>query len=111
MNENTRVGKFVVGNVTGLAADKILRDVKPTMTQSNPLSYVEHFHIGIGSYIAHKITGSSFAHGLATSLFILEAIEENPFGIGKDPVSATFNVYITTALLGILGIVEAAKKT
>ncbi len=107
--EAAKVNKFVMGTVTGLLADRFRP--KEAVTQiENPLAVIEHFHVGIASYIAYKLTGSGFAHGLSTSLFILEAIEEEPFGIGKPPAALISNMYVSATLLAFLAILEAASR-
>lgn len=110
MKEGARITRFVMGNVAGLSADKIWQYVKPLRTQQDGLVYVERYHWALACYTYHTVTGSPFAHGAAMSLFVLDAAEEYPFGIGDPDGNGLFNFMLGMALLGGWAVAEAIKQ-
>lgn len=88
---------WLTGAVAGILTDKILS--KPE-TQQLLFDYVEHYHIAMAAYGVSRITGSPRAHGMATTMLIIEGMKDDPFGRNQPAAVQRKNFTLATILLG-----------
>ena len=110
VTEADKVTRFLMGNATGVVADKIRQKLVTPTAQGLIGDGFKHYHGAVLSYTAHELTGSPFMHGLSTSFLILEMASEDPFGVNDPPEVQGISYAFTVGLLGLLMVVEAVTR-
>ena len=111
VTEADKVTRFILGNTTGVVADRIRKKLtETTETQAMIGTGFKHYHGSILMYAAHEFTGSPFMHGLSTSFLILEMSKEDPFGLNDPPEVQGLSYAFTVGLLGLLAVVESVTR-
>lgn len=67
----------------------------------SPLAFVEHYHFGLASLLLARQLGSAFLKGLGLYLIASEALQKQPFGVGKSDWEVGGNLLLT-GLLGMM---------
>ena len=108
--QGDKVTQFLMGNATGVVADRIRQKLVPPTAQGLIGDGFKHYHGAILSYTIHEATGSPFLHGLSTSFLILEMASEDPFGVNDPPEIQGQSFAFSAILFGVLAVVESVTR-
>lgn len=108
---NGAVMQFILGSLSGIVTDKVIsKPINYGALEVVDTPYIHNYQVAIASYALNRYFKSTFLDGLTTTLLIMEASNDSPFGIGDSPEVLKTSWPVTVGLLGFLGMMEAVMN-
>ena len=110
MNDSS---KYAVGSALAIASDvawSLYPDSKmfklSLEEEKSPLAFIEHYHFGLASLIFGRFTKKygSYLDSFGSTMVMLEALQSNPFAIGKSEWEINGGMMLGSFLAGLLMI-------
>ena len=96
-----------VASLSAVVADKVFNAIPGSetfalATSDNPLRFIEHYHIGLALLAIDGFYKSWALRGAGATFLLIEALQANPFGAGKDDYSVRGNIALTALETGLV---------